>query len=277
MTAFASVLAAADLPAAAAKALVCGAVVWMLVRSVDHAPAAVTALVIGLPMILAPGYLAMADTTSDAFLAEAGLRGAQAMLALLVFMVLAGRFFGRLGLIPLLTLGLGGWVATIWLVTLSAEPWPLWLSLAAGAAGILGSHLVLPIRPGLPVSGAGAAAGRRRPAWPVAVQATATMLVLSVFAKFFGPTLSAILAGVPVAMIFVTIGMARAGSRNAAATYQSARLGLPCLYMYLAALVLFIPYTGGTAAALLAVLPSVALSALIVAGRLKLTIRETSP
>lgn len=257
-----------------AKALSCGLVVWLLVKSVDGAPPPLTAWVISLPMVIGAGFLAIAGRQSDAFLVEAALRGAQSLPSALAFMVVSALLFDRCGVVPLLLAALAGWFVVIWACTLSAAPWPLETSLALGAAMIAASHLLLPIHAGF--VGRIAGQGRRRAAWPVAVQAGVMVLMLSAFAQVLGPKFSAWLTAVPLATGFVTIGMKRGNSRNAAATYQSARLGLPCLYAYLAAVVVLTPLTGGAAATLLAFLPSLALSALIVAARLTLTAKETA-
>lgn len=258
-----------------AKALACGVIVWLLVKSVDGAPPALTAWVISWPMVIGAGFVAIAGRQDDAFVIASALRGAQAMPSVLAFLLVAALHYERCGPGLLLTAALAGWFVTIWACTLSAEPWPLGASLLLGAALIALSHLVLPIRARF--VGLVAGQGRRRAAWPVAVQAAAMVVILSAFAQELGPKFSAWLTAVPLATAFVTLGMKSAGSRNAAATYQSARLGLPCLYAYLAAVALLTPLTGGPAATLLAFLPSLALSALIVAGRLTLIPKETSP
>lgn len=256
-----------------ARALACGAVVWLLIRAIDGAPPALSAWVISWPMTMAAGLLAIAGTQGDAFVARAAQNGCMSLPALLAFMLVAARLFERLRPLPLLAASLAAWLATTAAIS-ATGPWRLGTSAAVLALCIGLSHLVLPLRPGF---GPRLAAARRHSAWPPTLQAVAMVLLLSALAGWLGPLFSAWIAAAPMALCFVTLGLSRAGSRNAQATYQSARLGLPALFAYLATAAILTPRLGGTAATLAALLPSLGLSALIVAARLTLTPKEITP
>ncbi|ADO41797.1 hypothetical protein [Ketogulonicigenium vulgare] len=264
----------AEIGIAAVKALACGIAVWAMVKSVDGAPPPVVAMVIGLPVVFAAGYLAMAGVVGPDFLIEVGLRSAQTMPAVLTFIVVTGRFYNRLPLPALLGVSLAAWLVVAWTLSGGAEPWPLPASLSFGVAALLLSHLVFPINARFPIS-----ARVQRPgsgAWRVALQAAAMVLLLTVVSRLIGPRGSAVLVALPLAMIFLTIGMKSSGTLNAAATYQSARLAMPGLVAYVASFALLTPFTGGLAACFLAFLPSLAVSGAVVGLRLYLTPKETT-
>jgi len=252
------------------KAVCCGGVVWALVRSVDGAPPHVVARVIALPMTLAAGLLAVAGTQGEAFLISATFGAAMSLPAMLAFIVTVARLFYHLSAPALIGAGLAAWCVTIAVAT-ATGPWDLQTSLCVGIAALALSHLAFPFRVAFTARIGGMAARR---AWPTGVQAGAMVLVLSTISGTVGPVASAWIASLPMAMSFVTLGMKRAASGNAAATYQSARLGVPSLFAYLASVVVLTPPLGGTAATLVAVLPATALSSLIVAARQFLTPKE---
>ncbi|MEI4474151.1 hypothetical protein [Frigidibacter sp. MR17.24] len=256
-----------------ARALCCGAVVWLMIRAIDGAPPPVAAWIIALPMTMAAGLLAIAGTQDDGFVLTAARGAAMSLPAMLTFVIVAARLFDRLAASRLLGASLLAWLAVIAAIT-ATGPWTLVQSLTAITAAVVLSHLVLPIRVAFT---ARAAAAARRRAWIPALQAVSMVLVLSAISGRVGPVFSAWIAAAPMALTFVTLGMKRSGSRNAQATYQSARLGVPALFTYLAAVAILTPRIGGTAATLAALLPSLGLSALIVAGRLILTPKEIAP
>lgn len=251
-----------------AKALASGGLVWLLVRSVDGAPARITALVISLPMVLGAGFVAMAGSADNAFVRQAALASAQAMPGLIVFATLAARFFDRLPAVALTALGCAGWAVTAWVLTI--WHWSLGVSVAVFVGVMALSHLVFPIRAGFPAASAAAPALRRR-AWPVAVQAGLMVLVLSLTARALGPRLSALVAAIPVAMIVITLDMRRRNSPNWRPTLQSARLGYAALLVYAMAVALLAPQIGGMAATLVAFLPALAATALTITLRTHLT------
>ena len=258
----------AELFEIAVRAIASGAVVWALLRCIDGAPAAVTAVVISLPMVLGAGFVAVAARQDAAFVAGAARLAAQAMPALLVFVVLAARGFAALPAPALLAAAAGGWAVAA--LALTGSSWPLWASALAVAAALAASHLAYPVRAGLTGQSARAPALRRR-AWPAASQAVTIVAALSLFSERLGPRYSALLAATPVAMIVVTLEMKRAPGRDWQAVYQSARLGVPALFAYAAALALLARPMGPTPAALAAFAPALAASAAIVSLRLRLS------
>lgn len=249
-----------------ARAAICGLAVWLVVRSVERAPPAVTAAIISLPMGVAAGFIAMAANQTDAFLSEAVRRGMLMLAGIFVYVAVAGRFFPRWPAPVLVGAATAAW-ALLALVAIRIEPpWPGGAGLALGAAVMAATHLIYPFRIALPARTA--AGGPRRAVWPVAAQATVLVLLLSVFGMVLGPGLSAALASVPAVLIFITLALKRAQSPVWDATLQSARLGAPCLYAYLMGLDLLMPAVGGLTASVLAIGVSLLASALIVGIRL---------
>ncbi|WP_138464348.1 hypothetical protein [Poseidonocella sp. HB161398] len=232
-----------------------GAFVWAVLKTAEAAPAGVAATVIALPIAIAAGTFAMAAHQSPAFVAEASLRGAQALPALLVFVVTAARLFPRLSAGPLIGTAMAAWFAAICVLT-AGPAWPLGVSAAVLAAMLLLSSLALPFD--LALSPPGRAAGPARRIWPVALQAALLVMVIGLFARVLGPRWSAVLTAIPVAMITVTYGLKSRGTPGWAATYQSARLAGPTLFVYLATVALAAPRWGGLAAAAAGLLPSAA-------------------
>lgn len=260
-----------DTLALIARALGCGLFIWVLLRAVAEAPPAVAAVVIAQPLAIAAGFFAIAAAEPEAFVRAAALRGAQAMPALLTFITLVAVGFARLSRPALLALGLGGWAAMA--LALTGVEWPFWLSCTVTLALIGASHLLFPIVPGLAARGP---AGPRRRLWPAAVQGGAVVLVLGLFSSLLGPRFSAILAAVPVAMVFVTLAMKGSGTPRWAETYQSARLGLPSLLSYFGAIWALTPLIGALTACFVALLPSLLLSLMTVHLRLRLATRTVS-
>ena len=264
--------ASADLVQIAPRALLTGGVVWMIIRSLDSMPPRVTALVISLPMVIGAGFLALAATESAAFVERAGRMAIQAMPGVIAFVTVALRIFSRVGPAGLLAGGLSAWAASAVVLTLPATPLPVPMGLALGVLAMGLSHLLVPIRAGfMPMQPATAAARVRRKVWPVAVQAAVLVVVLSIFSHQLAPRFSAIISTMPVASLLVALDLKRSSSPVWEGTLQSVRIGLPCLYCYLVALVMLLPHVGASAAAWLAFAPSMALSGLIVWARLKLT------
>ncbi|MTH63063.1 hypothetical protein [Paracoccus shanxieyensis] len=255
------------------RALSCGAVVWIMIRAVEDAPPPLAAWIIALPLTMAAGLLAVAGTQGDAFVQRAAVSACMSFPAMLTFMMLAARLFDRLPALPLLAVSLSGWLAAISAIT-ATGPWSLTTCLIVAVAAFALSHLILPFR--LAFTARVISPTQRRALIPAA-QAVVMVLVLSTLSGRIGPVFSGWIAAAPMAMTFVTLGLKRAGSRNAQSTFQSARLGIPALFAYLASVILLTPHLGGMTATLAAVLPSLGLSALVVAGRLTLTPKEIAP
>ncbi len=145
--------------------------------------------------------------------------------------------------------------AAISLLTAGAA-WPLGASAAILLAGVLLSGFALPFDLSLAPPSKSAGPGRR--IWPVALQAAVIVVVIGLFAEVLGPRWSAVLTSIPVAMITVTLGLKSRGNPGWAATYQSARLAVLPLFVYLATVALAAPRWGGIPAAAFALLPSAA-------------------
>ncbi|WP_172329913.1 hypothetical protein [Mangrovicoccus sp. HB161399] len=248
-------IALADLATHLLRGLGCGVFVWAVLKTAEAAPAGVAATVIALPIAIAAGVFAMAAHQSPEFVAEAGLRGAQALPALLVFVITAARLFPRLGAAALIAVAMAAWLVTVVIVT-AGPAWPLGLSAAVLAASLLLSGFVLPFD--LALAAPSKLAGPARRIWPVALQAAVIVVVIGLFARTLGPRWSAVLTSIPVAMITVTLGLKSRGNPGWAATYQSARLAGPTLFVYLATVALAAPHWGGLMAATAGLLPSAA-------------------
>ncbi|MGY9047138.1 hypothetical protein P775_21190 [Puniceibacterium antarcticum] len=251
-----------------ARAFGCGLFVWIVLRAVADAPPAWAAVIISQPLAIATSFFAIAAAESDAFVREAALRGAQTIPALLIFLTLVAANFARLTKGSLLALGLAGWLVAALILTGSL--WPFWATFGATVIMIAASHRVFPINARLILR---ISSGKRSVLWPAALQGGAIVVILSLFSSYLGPRFSAILSAVPVAMIFVTISMKASATPKWAETYQSARLGLPSLSIYLGAIWALIPFTGAVAACFAALLPSFALSLVTVRLRAQFSAR----
>ncbi|MFW5681148.1 MAG: hypothetical protein ACOC3D_12845, partial [Pseudomonadota bacterium] len=128
--------------AIAVKAVATGAFVLAIAVLIQRAPPMVAAASIGFPVVVGPGFFLVALQQPTPFLTQAAANAVLTFVATLVFMVVTGRWFARLGVVPLLGLGLGAWATTAILVTSSplAFPW----SLALFALAFAASHLILP-------------------------------------------------------------------------------------------------------------------------------------
>ncbi|PZX10660.1 hypothetical protein LX81_04154 [Palleronia aestuarii] len=267
-------LTAPDVAQTTLRALTAGGFVWVLLRIVDDAPPAVTATVMTLPFVIGVGFAAMAAHQSDAYVVSAAGHGLAAMPAFVFYVALTARFFTRLSLPRLMVMSLVAWATLAWVLTGIPDIGPGLAVLLTGAALVV-SVAVFPFDAAL-VLGHRTASHAGRRAWPVAIQAGVVVVVLSLFAGALGPRLSALLAALPLATIFVIAGLKLSDSGNWPATLQSARLATLSLTAYLLATIWLVRTWGALAGTLAAFVPSIAVAAATVAIRRRLSQRSLS-
>ncbi len=245
------------------KAVATGAFVLAMAVLIERAPPVVAAASIGFPVVVGPGFFLVALQQSTPFLAQAAANAVLTFVATLVFMVVIGRWFARLGVAPLLALGVGAWAITAFLVTSSALELP-W-SLVLFALAFAGSHLILPftftpvpVPPPTP-------ALRRRPPFGRAIQAGLFVALVTYAADALGERVTAALLTMPVAMIFLTVELKhRLSSADGERIFRWGRMGLVALVSFVLTIHLAAASLGNVPAALLAFATSVGVAIAVV-------------
>ncbi|TVQ29441.1 MAG: hypothetical protein EA356_16800 [Geminicoccaceae bacterium] len=242
--------------AIAVKAVATGAFVLAMAVLIERAPPLVAAASIGFPVVVGPGFFLVALQQPTPFLTAAAANAVLTFVATLVFMVVIGRGFARLGVVTLLLCGCGAWAVTAFAVTHSTLelPWSLLLFAAAFAA----SHLILPFTAEPAPAAAKAPGLRRRPPFGRAIQAGLFVALVTYAADALGERVTAALLTMPVAMMFLTVELkqrveADVGER----IFRWGRMGLVALMSFVLTIHLTAAALGNVPATLLAFLVSI--------------------
>jgi hypothetical protein len=245
------------------KAAATGAFVLAMAVLIERAPPTVAAASIGFPVVVGPGFFLVALQQPTPFLTQAAGNAVLTFVGTLVFMVVTGRWFAKLGLIALLAVGVGAWAATAFLLTASTLELP-W-SLAVFALAFAGSHLILPFDPASASVTSPAPRVRRRAPFGRAIQAGLFVALVTYAADALGERITAALLTMPVAMIFLTAELKlRLPSGGGERIFRWGRMGLIALVSFVLTVHLGAAALGNVPAALLAFVVSIAVAIAVV-------------